>query len=378
MVSYSHRELMELTRDPIRLTLAGLGSAILMIVLGYGITLDVEHLTFAVLDRDQTNASRDYTLNIKGTPRYFVEQAPVADYEELDRRMKSGDLSMAVEIPPRFARDLERGRRVEVGIWIDGAHPNRGETIRSYALAMHQLWLANVARHRLGLRQEVGLGVRPLVEPATVALRYRYNPDVQSVPAFVPANISLLLLLIPAMLATLSVVREKDLGSIINFYVTPTTRLEFLLGKQLPYVVTGMINLVLLVVISVAYFGVPLKGSFAAEAVGALLYVSCSTAMGLLISTFTRTQVAAIFGTAVLSLLPALHFSGLLDPVSALEGFGAFVGRIYPTTYFLTITRGTFSKALGFSDLHASYWPLLVAFVVLIGSSAALLKKQET
>jgi len=377
LLSCSYRELLELTRDPIRMTLAGLGSVILMIIMGYGITLDVEHLSFAVLDRDQTTASRDYILNIFGTPRYFVEQAPIVDYQDLDRRMRSGELSMAVEIPPRFGRDLERGRPVQVGIWIDGAQPNRGETIRSYALGMHALWLAYVARHRLGVRQQVGLGQRSLVEPATIELRYRYNPDVKSLVAFVPAVIPLLLLLIPAMLATLSVVREKDLGSIINFYVTPTTRLEFLLGKQLPYVILGMLNFLLLAALSVTYFGVPLKGSFAAEAAGALLYVACATSLGLLISTFTRTQVAALFATAVLTLLPSLIFSGLIDPVSSLEGAAALIGSVYPTTHFLTITRGTFSKALGFSDLYRSYAPLLIALLVLVGSSVALLRKQE-
>jgi ribosome-dependent ATPase len=179
------------------------------------------------------------------------------------------------------------------------------------------------------------------------------------------------------MLAALAVVREKDLGSIINFYVTPTTRLEFLLGKQLPYVVLGMLNFLLLTALAVTLFGVPLKGSFVAEATAALLYVTCATAMGLLISTFTRSQVAAIFGTAVLTLLPAQHFCGLIDPVSSLEGAVALIGRIYPTTHFLTITRGTFSKALGFADLYGSFLPLLISIPVLLGLSVALLKKQE-
>ena len=125
----------------------------------------------------------------------------------------------------------------------------------------------------------------------------------------VPAVIPLLLLLIPAMLATLSVVREKDLGSIINFYVTPTTRLEFLLGKQLPYVVLGMLNFLLLTVLAVTLFNVPMKGDFWAAAVAALLYVSCTTGIGLFVSTLTRTQVAALFATAVLTLDPRLVFS---------------------------------------------------------------------
>ena len=239
MLSCSYREYLELTRDPIRLTLAGVGSVMLMIIMGYGITLDVEHLNFAVLDRDQTTVSRDYLINIAGSSRYFTERPPIADYEELDRRMRSGEVSMAIEIPPGFGRDVERfgqdpehGKPVRIGVWIDGAMPQRAETIRGYVQGMHLLWLQDVARHRL----------RPPAwrTPATIELRYRYNPDVKSLVAMVPAVIPLLLLLIPAMLATLSVVREKDIGSIINFYVTPTTRLEFLLGKQLPYVVLGM------------------------------------------------------------------------------------------------------------------------------------------
>ena len=194
----------------------------------------------------------------------------------------------------------------------------------------------------------------------------------------VPAVIPLLLLLIPAMLTTLSVVREKELGSIINFYVTPTTRLEFLLGKQLPYVALGMFNFLLMTALAVTAFGVPLTGSFVALATGALLYVGCATAMGLLISTFMRSQVAAIFGTMVLTILPATQFSGMTDPVSSLQGGGALVGQVYPTTHFMTISRGAFSKELGFADLYRSFLPLLIALAVLLGLSVALLRKQET
>ncbi|MGB7838012.1 MAG: ABC transporter permease, partial [Terrimicrobiaceae bacterium] len=218
------------------------------------------------------------------------------------------------------------------------AHPQRAETIRGYMQGMHLLWLQQVARER---------GGQELVMPAKIELRYRYNPDVKSLVAMVPAVIPLLLLLIPAMLASLAVVREKDLGSIINFYVTPTTRLEFLLGKQLPYVALGFLNFLLLVVLAVTLFRVPLKGDFATAAAGALLYVGCSTGIGLLVSTLTRTQVAALFATMVLTLVPAANFCGLIDPVSSLEGFGRLVGDIYPTAYYNTISRGTFSKRWG-------------------------------
>jgi ribosome-dependent ATPase len=368
MASYARREALELRRDPIRLTLALLGSVILMFVMGYGINLDVEDLTFAVLDRDQTTVSRGYTLNLTGS-RYFVERAPITDYEDLDRRMREGDLSLVIEIPPGFARDIARGRRVEIGAWIDGAMPTRAETVRGYVQGIHAHWLATRAR-------EAGYG-EALSGLVNIETRFRYNPDVKSLVAMVPAVIPLLLMLIPAMLAALSVVQEKELGSITNFYVTPTTRLEFLLGKQLPYVVLSFLSFLLLTLLAVTVFGVPLKGSFLTLAAGALLYVGAATAVGLLISTFMRSQIAAIFGTAVLTILPAANFSGMIDPVSSLEGVGRVIGEIYPTTHFLTIARGTFSKALNFSDLHAAFVPLALAVPVLIGLSAALLKKQE-
>jgi ribosome-dependent ATPase len=233
---------------------------------------------------------------------------------------------------------------------------------------MHAHWLAR----RAAYTSEAGTDGLVNIET-----RFRYNPNVESIVAMVPAVIPLLLLLIPAMLTALSVVREKELGSIINFYVTPVSRLEFLLGKQLPYVVLGMANFLLLALLAVTLFGVPFTGSFLTLAAGTLLYVGAATAIGLLISTFMRSQIAAIFGTAVLTMLPAAQFSGMLDPVSSLEGAGWLIGQIFPTTHYLTISRGTFSKALGFFDLQMSFVPLLLAIPLLLGFAAVLLKKQE-
>jgi ribosome-dependent ATPase len=366
LLSTTRRESLELARDPIRLTLAWLGSAILMVVLAYGISLDVENLSFAVLDRDQTSLSRDYVLNLAGS-RYFSEKAPLRDDADLERRMRAGRISLAIEIPPGFARDVARGIPVRIGAWIDGAMPQRAETVRGYVLGMHQHWLAMQAREA-SVRVRAGL--------ATIETRFRYNPEVKSLPAMVPAAIPLLLMMIPAMLAALAVVREKELGSIVNFYVTPVRPLEFVLGKQIPYVVLAMVSFLLLTALAIWLFGVPLKGSFAALATGALLYVIASTALGLVISAFMKSQVAALFGTALLTILPAVEFSGLVQPVSALKGAGRVIGEIYPTTHFLAIARGTFAKGLDFADLHAAFVPLLVAAPALVVLGALLLRKQ--
>jgi ribosome-dependent ATPase len=367
MGSYMRREALELRRDPVRATLALLGSVLLMFVIGYGVNLDVERLSFAVLDRDDTTTSRAYALDIAGS-RYFDEKPPIVDYDDLDRRMRSGELSLAIEIPRGFAEHAARGRPATIGAWIDGAMPTRAETVRGYVQGIHAHWLAQKEREILGERAAAA--------PFSIAVRYRYNPDLSSVVAMVPAVIPLLLMLIPAMLAALSVVREKELGSIVNLYVTPVTRLEFLIGKQLPYVALAMANVALLWLAAVFAFGVPFTGSLPAFVSAALLYVVASTAVGLLISTFMSSQIAAIFGTAVLTIVPAVQFSGMIDPVSSLEGAGAVIGQIYPTAHFMTIARATFSKALGFSDLYASFAALALAGPVLLSLSVALLKKQ--
>ncbi|MGV0820805.1 ribosome-associated ATPase/putative transporter RbbA [Martelella sp. AMO21009] len=367
MMAYSWREMLELRRDPIRAAMAIIGSVILLLVIGYGINLDIENLSYATLDRDQTATSRDLTLDISGS-RYFDEKAPLVDYADMDGRMRDGEISFAIEIPPNFAADLARGRDVEIGVWLDGSMPQRASSARGYIQGVYAAWLTRK------IEEVYGAGA---ADPAySVAARYRYNPDIRSLVAMAPAVIPLLLMLIPAILTTLSVVREKELGSIVNFYVTPTTRLEFLIGKQVPYIVLAMFNFVLLLATSLMVFQVPFTGSLLAFSAAALLYVVISTGMGLLVSTFTSSQIAALFATALLTLIPAIQYSGLIDPVSALQGFGAMIGNVYPATYFVTISRGAFTKALGFAELQSAFVPLLIAIPVLTVASTLLLGKQ--
>jgi len=368
LLGYTYRESLELFRDPVRLVFALFGTLLLMLTLGYGITMDVEDLRFAALDRDQTPESRAYIQNLSGS-RYFLEQPAIASSAELDRRMRSAELSVAFEIPPGFGRDLKRGRPVQIGVWVDGAMPFRAETIRGYVKGMHYDYLIQLAKEQLGRT--------PSLSAVDVAMRYRYNQDFKSIYAMVPAVIPLLLVFIPSILMALSVVREKELGSITNFYATPVTRLEFLLGKQLPYIAVSMVGYFGLLLLATTLFGVPLKGSLLTLSLAALLFVTATTGLGLLMSAFTRTQIAALAGTAILTLLPTVSFSGLKDPVSSLEGVGAVIGTIFPATYFINISRGVFSKALGFDDLGVDFAALALSVVVITLLSMAALKKQE-
>ena len=367
LFAYTIRETIELLRDPIRLTFALCGTAMLMLVFGFGISTDVNNLSFAVLDHDQSHESRAYLEELRGSS-YFVERPPLADYPDLEKRLQSGAIKAAIEIPPGFGRDIERGRPAWVGAWVDGAMPFRAETIHGYLQAMHQLYLTDPA---------VKTTAPEANPPANIELRFKYNQNFESIYAMVPASISLLLALFPAILMALAIVREKELGSITNLYVTPVTRIEFLLGKQLAYIGVAMVNFAVMFLMALFIFEVPLKGSFLALLLGVLLFVTTTTAYGMVISAFASTQIAALFGTAIMTFLPASQFSGMMTPVSSLSGTARIMGRAFPMTYFVPISVGTFTKGLGLTDLGNDLAALIVFIPVLTTMSLLLLRKQE-
>ncbi|WP_096701116.1 ribosome-associated ATPase/putative transporter RbbA [Magnetospirillum sp. 15-1] len=365
--AFAWREGLEILRDRVRLAVALFGTAILMLIFGYGITLDVEHVAFTVLNHDGSPESRAYIEQFQGSP-YFKEKPTLRNGSEPTLALRGGTVVAVVEIPPDFGAHLRRGQPTEIAVTMDGAMPFRAETVEGYVTGLHRQFLNALAR-------ENGITMPP--EPVQVETRFRYNQAFRSVEAMVPAVIGLLLVFIPAILMALGIVREKELGSITNFYVTPTSRFEFLAGKQVPYVVLGMVNFVLMVMMAVLLFNVPIRGSLTGLSLGALAYVTATTGIGLLMSSFTRTQISALFGTAVITIMPATQFSGMLQPVSSLEGGARAVGTFFPTTYFLKISVGAFTKGLGLTDL-APFIAVLVLFApALWGLSMALLRKQE-
>ncbi|ALH95758.1 multidrug ABC transporter ATP-binding protein [Acinetobacter equi] len=367
LFSYAWREFLELARDPIRATMALLGSILLLFVMSYGINLDVENLNFAVLDRDQTQLSENYAMGIANS-HYFVEKKPLQNYDDIDQRMKSGDIALAIEIPPNFARDIARGENVQIAAWIDGAMPSRAETIQGYVRGIHAHWLLERTLAQTGISTSNNVDIET---------RFRYNPDIKSLPAIATGILPLLLLLIPATLTALSVVREKELGSIVNLYVTPVTRSEFLIGKQIPYVMLAMLNYFFMCIIIVFIFDVPMKGEFLTLTIAAFLFSIFATGTGMLASTITNSQAAALFLVLIGTLIPVTQFAGLINPVSSLEGLGRWFGEIYPATYMINISRGIFNKGLGFDELELYLSILLISGPIILLTAITLLKKQE-
>lgn len=361
------RETLELLRDPVRIGFALFGTTFLMLLFGFGISTDVNNLTFAVLDHDGTHESRAYLEELRGSA-YFIERPALTDYADLQQRLQNGDIEAAIEIPPAFGRDIARGRPAWVAAWIDGANPFVAQTIRGYLQAMHQLYLADPA---------VSTTAPALPPAADVEVRLKYNQNFESVYSMVPAQFAIELLEFPAIMMALAIVRERELGSITNLYVTPLTKLEFLVGKQVPYVALAMVNFSILMTLTLFVFQVPLKGSFPMLLVGTLTYVTASTAYGMLISSFTRTQIAALFGTMILTILPATMFAGMLSPVSSLQGMAQIMGRLFPMSYYLPISLGTFTKGLGFADLTTQLGTLALFVPAMTLLSLLLLRKQE-
>lgn len=364
--AFARREATELARDRIRMGFALAGPIILLCICAFSISFDVQNIRMAVLDHDQSATSRDLIRRFEGS-RYFVETRPIGSEEDAHDRLREGGVQMVLDIPPGFGLDLAAGRKPDLGVFIDGAGPFLAANIQGYADAI----ILAYSLDRLG-------GASTAVAlPASIEPRFIYNQDFRSIYAITPGVLMLTMILIPAMLTALGIVREKEIGSIINLYASPAGAGAFLIGKQVPYVALAMVSYGTLVALIVTVLGVPLKGSLSALTMGALLFVLASTGLGMMISTFVRTQVAAIFATALICLIPSVNFSGLLYPVSTLLDGSYWIGIIFPSSWFQIISLGTFTKGLGPASFGTAYLALALFALIVIMASRLMLGKQE-
>ena len=366
--TFARREAKELLRDKIRLFFAVFGPLIIMASVSWGISFDVRNLKFAVYDRDQTASSRELVEYFDGS-RYFLQQPPIQSEAEIDTVLKSSGAILVIDIPSGFGRDLARGLKPEVGFYVDGSMPFNATNIRGYIGSL----ITAYTKDRIA---ESGLPVS-LKAPAGIEPRFMYNQDFDSINAIAPGVMMLVLMMIPAMMSAVGVVREREIGSIANFYASPAAVAQYLIGKQLPYIAVGMVNFAAMMLMIIYLFGVPLKGSFAGLAVGTLLMVSASTALGLLISCFVRSQLAAIFATAIITMIPAQTYSGFLYPLSTMEGGALVIGKTFPSSWYYTVSVGSFTKGLHTADLLHEYAAIAAFAATSLILACLLLKKQE-
>ncbi len=366
--TFARREAKELLRDKIRLFFAVFGPLIIMASVSWGISFDVRNLKFAVYDRDQTAASRELVEYFDGS-RYFLQQPPIQSEAEIDTVLKSSGAILVIDIPSGFGRDLARGLKPEVGFYVDGSMPFNATNIRGYIGSL----ITAYTKDRIA---DSGLPVS-LKAPAGIEPRFMYNQDFDSINAIAPGVMMLVLMMIPAMMSAVGVVREREIGSIANFYASPAAVAQYLIGKQLPYIAVGMVNFAAMMLMIIYLFGVPLKGSFAGLAIGTLLMVSATTALGLLISCFVRSQLAAIFATAIITMIPAQTYSGFLYPLSTMEGGALIIGKTFPSSWYYTVSVGSFTKGLHTADLLHEYAAIAAFAATSLILACVLLKKQE-
>jgi len=372
----AYKEWREILRDRLFFALAFVVPAALMLVFGYGLSLDVEHVPFAVVDHDRSAMSRDYLHRFIDS-RYFNYKGHVSSERELDPLLADSKIRFAIVIPPKFQESLMAGRPVAVQSLIDGTFPFRTATSKGYVIAINAAFngelLADYISRRLGVTLEKAAA---MAQPDGVQLRYLYNQEVKSVWSMASALMMFVLMITPPFLTALGVVREKENGSIYNIYASTVTRGEFLIGKLAPYVGISVINILILWLMATMLFGAPFKGDPLFFFIASVIYVICTTGIGLLVSLIVRTQVAAMMLTVVATIVPSVLYSGLLVPIASMNKQAQFEAHLFPAMYYTDIALGSFLKGIGLEQLWGKVLALTIYAVVLWMLSYLLFHKR--
>ncbi|MFZ2386532.1 MAG: ABC transporter permease [Thiobacillus sp.] len=376
IVALARKEWREILRDRLFFSLAFVVPVSLMLIFGYGLTLDVEHIPFAVVDQDKSAMSRDYLHRFIDS-RYFDYRGDVASEREIQPLLADSRIRLAIVIPPRFQENLMSGRAVAVQTLIDGTFPFRSSSSKGYVVAINAAFnseqLGNYISGRLGVSAETA---KALAQPVAVQLRYLYNQEVKSVWTIAPVLMMFVLMITPPFLTALGVVREKENGSIYNIYVSTVTRGEFLIGKLTPYVGISVINFLVLWLMATQLFGAPFKGDPLFFFLASVIYVICTTGIGLLVSLFVRTQVAAMMLTVIVTIVPSVLYSGLLVPIASMDPAGQFEAHLFPAMYYADIVLGSFLKGIGLEQLWGKVLALLIYAIVLWTASFLMFHKR--
>ncbi len=362
------REAAELFRDPGKVVGNFIVPLVLMFLFSSGINVDVKNIPFVILDHDNTRLSRSFA-NSYINSEYYDFKGYVATSDDAEKYLKQDIARFYLDIPAGFGMDLASGKGANIATFVDGTQPFRAETIKGYVMGTDSSFLYNTIREETGSK---GSGAN-----FDVLSRFWYNQASESKYSFVPGVIAVILLAVPSIMMTLSIPKEKEQGTITNFYATPLSKFEFLIGKQLLYI--GIFFLVYLGLVSIAVFcyRVPIKGSFLILSALTIIYIFCSTSIGLLVSVFTKTQIAGLMISLIATMVPSFTFSGLLTPISSLDTGGQITARIYPIIYYMRSILGIFTKDLSLKLILPNFLYLIIFYVIVMSLCNILLKKQE-
>ena len=361
-LAIARKETRQLLRDPVYLGMAFVVPLMLLLVLGYQLSLDVKDLPVAVIDRDRSPWSRDY-VDAFVNSEYFRLVAVVESEAEGRELIRTGRARVLLDIPADFGRRLSAQGVVAVGVTVDGSFPSRGQIALGYVESISALYNVRLAG---------AAGVWPVQMDFSVW----YNPTLESKNFIVPGMLVVVLMIFPPLLTSLVVVRERESGTILNLYASPARRWEIVAGKALPYVAVSFIDYLVIFAASLWVFRVRFVGDAWLLSAGALLYAVCTVGLGLLISVFTRTQLAAVMATFVVLVAPAFTFSGIFAPVASQDVVGQLVSRLIPATYFMGVVRGSFLKGGGIAA-HGTSLLALALYAVAVYSLACLVLRKR-
>jgi ABC-2 type transport system permease protein len=337
------KESKQLVRDPKSRPIIFVSPVVQMILLGYAATTDVKDIATMVVDHDNTTESRALVDAFRATD-YFIIATHSARDADVVAALARGDVQMGLTIPPGFASDMRSGRGASVQTLFDGSDASQATVAQSYASQI----AGQFGVKMVGARMANGVELRS---------RAWFNPSLESKFFNVPAIMGIQILTICLILTALAVVREREIGTLDQLLVSPITSTEMMLGKTIPVLGLGLFHLLIYTGLTVFQFGVPMKGSFLALVLAALLYILAALALGLLISTVSKTQQEA-FMLLILVLLPAVMLSGFVSPIESMPKFFQWLTVINPIRYFLEIVRGVFLKGIGVSELWPQYLTL--------------------
>ncbi len=363
-VAIARKEFVQLRRDVRSLILALALPVFMLVMFGYAITWDVRDIDTAVVDQDRTTMSRDF-LDAFASSGYFRITRALASASEASALFDAGKVKLVLVIPPNFERDLTHGHGAPVQALVDGADANTATIVLAYAQATVQSW----AQRMLLADQHVRL-------PITVQSRVWYNEELVSRNMIVPGLVVTIMMIIAALLTSLTIAREWERGTMEQLASTPVSRLEVVLGKLVPYLVIGLADVTLTSVLGVVLFGVPFRGSVLLLAVLSFLFLVGALGLGILISAVAKTQLLATQMAMLVSYLPAFLLSGFMFSLDVMPAGLRLVSYLIPARYFLVVTRGIFLKGVGIDVLQTQAL-FMVAFAVIgLGLAVHSFKKE--
>lgn len=339
IAALARREVRETVRDPMFCGLAFLAPPLMMLVVGFGLDLDVEGIRVAAVDHDRTPASRELVERFANSRSFDVVERLDSE-REVDDLMMRGRIRAAVVVPPGFANDLAAGRATAVQTLIDGSFPYRAEVASGYAGAV----VASFARDAAAVADPRPARLRESAAPIELELRYLHNEPLESLWSIGPSTLMLVLMILPPILTAVGVVREKERGSIDALRASPLRRSEFVLGKWLPYFGIGVVDFLVLWAIALTIFGAPFRGDPWFFLAASVVYVACTSGLGLVVSLVVRSQIAAILVTLIVAMVPTMLYSGMITPLSSLSEAGRMQANLLPATYYNRIVSGAFLK----------------------------------